>query len=324
MSTNSWRFGKLVLWCLSAGLGVALQPVLALELLVGSWNTHSIRRYDLSTNQYLGDLVPPGSGGLNIPDGMDFGPDGHLYVSSSQTDRVLRYDGQTGTFLGAFVTQQLNMPGNLKFGPDGLLYVANKGTGQVLRFHPQTGALVDVFASGGGLQQPVGLLWDEGYLYVSDFTGNAIRRFNATNGAFVDTFATLSTPLILNLDPQGHLLVSSHMDSMIWRYETATGTRIGPALIGGPVSCPVGHLFADGDLIVASWQNHRLLRYAADGTFIQTMVNNGPLRLPNDLLIRPIPEPAVGLFAIVAIICCRSRIRLGSKGRMRSSPPMTG
>jgi outer membrane protein assembly factor BamB len=275
-------------------------PCGARELLVGSWQTHSIGRFDLETNQYQGHFVVPGSGGLSTPDGMDFGADGHLYVSSSQTNRVLRYDGTSGAFLGAFASTQLNQPGNLQFGPDGLLYVANKGTGQVLRYHPQTGNLVDVFATGGGLRQPVGLLWDQGVLYVSDFTGNAIRRFDANTGAFIDTFANVSTPLILNLDPEGKLLVSSHQDSTIWKYDTTTGARLGSALSGGPVSCPVGHLYVDGNLIVASWQNHRLLRYGLDGTFVETIGAVNAVRLPNDLLLRPVPEPGSFVGLIIA------------------------
>jgi hypothetical protein len=72
---------------------------------------------------FLGTFVPGGSGGLANPDGMVFGPDPSgngrtdLYVASSVlsersgtlmsepgTSEVLRYDGTTGAFLGAFVT----------------------------------------------------------------------------------------------------------------------------------------------------------------------------------------------------------------------------
>ncbi len=282
----------------------------ARELLVGSWNTHSIRTYDTDTNQYLGDLVTPGAGGLNIPDGMDFGPDGDLFVSSSGSNAVLRFDGDDGTFLGEFATQRLNQPGNLHFGPDGLLYVANKALGEVVRFDPLTGDLVDVFARGGGLQQPVGLLWDAGMLYVSDFSGNAIRRYDALTGDFIDTFAQVTTPLILNLNSDGDLLVSSHQDDMIWKYDTASGTRLGPALVGGPLNCPVGHLFVDGDLIVASWQNHRLLRYGEAGDFQQVMAFAGGLQLPNDLLLRPVAEPSGGCWLMMIGIAIVARRRI--------------
>ena len=299
--------------------------VYARELLVGSWNTDSIRRYDIETNEYLGDFVPTGSGGLDVPDGMDFGTDGNLYVSSSSSNAILMFDGQDGSYLGEFSTD-VNMPGNLQFGPDGMLYVGNKGTGEVLRFDPATRTR-EVFASGGGLQQPVGLLWDAGYLYVSDFSGNAIRRFDAHTGDPVDTFATISTPLILNHDPDGNLLVSSHQTNTIWEFDFDTSERVGPYLNGGAVRCPVGYLFVDGDLIVASWQNHRLLRYDDQGEFEGLMSIGSGLLTPNDLLLRPVPEPQ-GLFLLFAVVFVALRHRAVSCGtsrqiigRGRPSPP---
>jgi hypothetical protein len=41
---------------------------------------------------------------------------------------VLKYDGTTGAFLGAFVGpgSDLSLPRGLTFGPDGNLYVANR------------------------------------------------------------------------------------------------------------------------------------------------------------------------------------------------------
>ena len=267
----------------------------AQRVLVGSWGVHTIREYDLATNEFVGILVPARSGGLLTPDGMDLGPDGNLYVSSSGSNAILKYDADDGTFLGEFATTGLNQPGNMQFGPDGLLYVANKGESEVVRFDPHTGEFIDVFATGGGLRQPVGLLWDSGLLYVSDFMGNAIRRYDAATGEPVDTFADIASPLIMNLDPNGDLLVSSHRDSMIWQYDIETGDRV-PALNDGPVNCPVGHLFADGELIVASWGNGRLLRYGETGDYMERI---GNLTRPNDLLLRPVPEPDGLLLAVL-------------------------
>ncbi|MEM8680344.1 MAG: NHL repeat-containing protein [Planctomycetota bacterium] len=270
----------------------------ARRLLVGQWAVHRISEYDLETNQLVRTLVPTGSGGLSTPDGMDFGPDGQLYVSSSDTNAILKFDAEDGTFLGEFATERLNMPGNMHFGPDGLLYVANKGLGEVVRFDPVTGDLIDVFATGGGLQTPVGLLWDDGMLYVSDFNGNSILRYDANTGAFIDVFANVNTPLILNQDPHGDLLVSSHQDSQIWRYDTDDGNLLGAALSGGPVNCPVGHLYSDGELIVASWGNSRLLRYDDEGNFNEII---GVVARSNDLLLRPVPEPQAGALAGLAM-----------------------
>lgn len=44
-----------------------------------------------------------GSGGLSDPYGLVFGPGANLYVSSTDTGEVLRYNGVTGAFIDAFV-----------------------------------------------------------------------------------------------------------------------------------------------------------------------------------------------------------------------------
>ena len=67
-------------------------------------------------------FVAAGSGGLDGPFGLVFGPDGALYVSSGTTSQVLRYNGTTGAFLDAFVAAGsggLNIPSFLTFGPRG-------------------------------------------------------------------------------------------------------------------------------------------------------------------------------------------------------------
>jgi glucose/arabinose dehydrogenase len=63
----------------------------------------SVRKYAPDGTR-LADFVPAGSGGLNFPRGITFGPDGNLYVASENTNQVLRYDGTTGAFLNAFAS----------------------------------------------------------------------------------------------------------------------------------------------------------------------------------------------------------------------------
>ena len=75
-----------------------------------------------------------------------------LLVVSSGTNQVLRYDGQTGAFIDAFVpagSGGLVFPEGLVFGPDGNLYVNSSGSSQVLRYNGQTGAFIDVFVPSG-------------------------------------------------------------------------------------------------------------------------------------------------------------------------------
>ncbi|HLU67823.1 MAG TPA: hypothetical protein VKZ63_16175, partial [Kofleriaceae bacterium] len=76
---------------------------------------HDCTRYRLT------QLVEPGSGGLTNPFYI-IEHDGLLYVSSHDTDEILTYDAQDGTFMGVAVEAGaggLSGPRGLEFGPGG-------------------------------------------------------------------------------------------------------------------------------------------------------------------------------------------------------------
>ncbi len=78
----------------------------AQELFVGSVLSNEILRYNGRTGAFIDAFVTAGSGGLEKPAGLVFGPDGNLYVGSVVTNEVLRYDGTTGAFIDAFVSAE--------------------------------------------------------------------------------------------------------------------------------------------------------------------------------------------------------------------------
>ena len=178
-----------------------------------------VARFDGTTGAYLGDFIPLGSGGLSVPTQLVFGPSVEdagrldLYVVSTGTDSVLRYDGTTGSFLGEFVasaTGGLEGPVNMTFGPDGDLYVADFYSTDlaVKRFagpsSPTPGEFIDTFvpAGSGGLRAPAGLIFgpDGNHdgrldLYLAEVAANgfikaSVKRFDGVTGAFIDTFVT--------------------------------------------------------------------------------------------------------------------------------------
>jgi hypothetical protein len=88
------------------------------NLYVSSAGTDQVLRYNGATGAFLDAFVAAGSGGLNTPIGLVFGPDGNLYVNSLFTHQVLRYNGVTGAFLNAFVAANsggLDLPAYLIF-----------------------------------------------------------------------------------------------------------------------------------------------------------------------------------------------------------------
>jgi len=179
------------------------------------------------------------SGGLDAPTAAVFAPDGALLVASFSQDRVLRYDGQTGAFLGELIapgTGNLNGPdAGMCFGPDGRLYVPSFNNNRVLRFEAD-GAFVDVFANAlDGLSRPRMLRFrGDGLLYVTSWGNNRIVRLGL-DGAVVDTLVTgVARPTGLLLDPDsGDLLVTSDQESDVKRFDGKTGASKGVLVAAG-------------------------------------------------------------------------------------------
>jgi hypothetical protein len=71
-----------------------------------------------SSGKFLGRFISAGSGGLGQPGCLTIGPEGNIYICSTDTDQVLKYDGGSGGFLNVFVETAaggLNQPVSLVF-----------------------------------------------------------------------------------------------------------------------------------------------------------------------------------------------------------------
>ena len=71
-----------------------------------------------SNGNFLGRFITAGSGGLGQPGCLTIGPEGDIYICSTDTDQVLKYDGVSGAFLDVFVETAaggLNQPVSLVF-----------------------------------------------------------------------------------------------------------------------------------------------------------------------------------------------------------------
>ncbi|MGI6416680.1 MAG: S8 family serine peptidase [Thermoguttaceae bacterium] len=249
------------------------------------------------------------SGGLDRSIGLDFDQDGNLFVSSFNSDQVMRYHadgtpygiaGQPGAVFVASQPSGLDNPEYLRVGPDGRLYVVSSTTNQVFRYDGETGAFIDIFvesSNNGGLVHPLGLTFDDGgNLYVGgadssnivcfDVDGNPTEFVAAGSGG-------LSRPESLVFGPDGDLYVSSSGNSKVLRYSGLNGSYLGefvPAGSGG-LSFPAGLAFGpDGNLYVASAGSGQVLRYNGQtGAFIDAYIPAGPngVARPTDLAIGP-------------------------------------
>ncbi len=316
-------------------------PARAADLLVGSFNTNSVLRFNGGKGNFIDDFVPSGSGGLNGPVAMTFGKDNNLYVISLFNSSVLRYDGTSGAFIDDFVTSGsggLFIPQDLTFGPDGNLYVSSTGSDRVLRYQGKTGEFIEEFVTekSGGIDAPFGVRFGpDGNLYVSSTFTNEIIRYDGQTGEFLEIFASgseLDGPGGITFGPDGNLYVANFTSNSnpnflkrtISRYSGETGELIDifinnsdGRLNGGPVQPVFG---PDGNLYVSVRDDNRVLRYdGKSGEFMDEFIESGSggLSTAGWLTFRPVEEPdsGKGLLALGAIVGMGTAVKLKRKAK---------
>ncbi len=201
-----------------------------------------------------------------------------MYVSGAGSNSILRFDCDTGDFIGVFVSPGsggLGDPQGIEFGPDGNLYVASNASNNVLRFNGRTGEFIDVFATTTGMNWPAEINFRDGLLYVSDFSfGSAgrVSRFDANTGAFVDHFVTGAAAADGQAwDSNGDLYVSNFGTNSIRKYHGLTGVSLGDFVSpgSGGLSGPLDNLFlADGSMLVSSFNTGTIKHYDANGNYL--------------------------------------------------------
>jgi len=263
------------------------------DLLVASFNTDSILRYDDQTGAFI-DAFASG-GDLVQPEYMTIGPNGNLYVNSGG-GAILQYDGVTGNPFGVFVG-----PGSiaygLDFGPDGNLCVAKRGgpagISFIWKFDGQTGEGLGFCGTMNHEFHAFDLTFrPDGFLYASTGTTlvsvlpTHIMRFDAQTGGFwVDIFifsADTFNRFIFGPDDNLYLSAGDQVD----RYDGVTGQLVDTFASGSGLSSANGMAFGpDGNLYVSSNGTGNILRFDGQtGVFIDVFAGGGGLDGPTALV----------------------------------------
>ena len=126
-----------------------------------------VLRFDPETREFVDVFIESNSvNNLHRPEGLVFGPDGNLYITSfradaEDTDKILVFEGKTGTFIKKIDLDEVGGPRAfaqaILFGPEGKLFVPITGngpdTGSVRRYDVESGSF-DVFVPPGILGSP--------------------------------------------------------------------------------------------------------------------------------------------------------------------------
>ena len=230
---------------------------------------------------------------MTLPPDVTFGPDGNVYVASSNTNEILRYDATTGKFVDVFVMNDpsdsmlLDGPRGLAFSSDNnYLYVSSSFTDEILRYDAATGDFLGNFITDdiGGLDSPAGVAFGpDGNVYVASSNTNEILRYDAATGDFLGNFITddigsIKAPTGVAFGPDGNVYVASSNTNEILRYDAATGDFVDKFITDdiGSIKAPTGVAFGpDGNVYVASSNTNEILRYdAATGDFLDKFITD--------------------------------------------------
>jgi streptogramin lyase len=218
---------------LDGALGIVVGP--DGDIYVASEESNQVLRFSGSDGSFVAAFVTDDprtpddeTSGLAGPGAVLFGADGALYVSSFDSDAILRYDGSTGAFVDLFVPSGaggLNGPdAGMVFGPDGALYVPGYYSDSIPRFDGRSGEPLGDFTPTDMLDAPRTVVFEGDRLYVANEGSDEVLRFDAATGDFVDVFVEagaggLDAPGGMVFDPDGVLHVASVNGNTVLRFD---------------------------------------------------------------------------------------------------------
>ena len=189
------------------------------DLFVAEMGNHLVRKIDMQTGKteivagtgfggYSGDGSVATVAHLRQPQGIQFGPDGDLYICDSGNHVIRRVEMKTkniSTFAGTgspgitpdgapIEGTPLNGPRSMEFDASGDLWLVTREGSQVLRFDMKAGCIRVIAGTGekgfvGGLGKqakfngPSGLAFDaDKNVWIADTENHAVRMIEAKTG----------------------------------------------------------------------------------------------------------------------------------------------
>jgi len=180
---------------------------------------------------------------------------GDLLVCSLLTDEVLRYDGDTGAYIGVFADTAFDGPQGITLGPDGNVYVASEYSANITKWSP-TGAYLGEFVppTGGWEDLEFG---PDGNLYAIAHFGLAagpISQFDGSTGAYLGQWgsgAAISHQHGMAFGPDGDLYFGHSIFGpvgSIGKIDQTSGAFVGD-IVGHPLLDGIFDLVFHGGIV---------------------------------------------------------------------------
>ena len=264
------------------------------RLYISEWDGNRIRRVDLDSGiittfagtgerDFGGDKGPAIMAQLNGPQGLEFDGADNLYIADVRNQRVRRVDGRTGIITtiagngekgfggdgGPATEASMSDPYYLTADTAGNVYVTDTNNDRIRRIDVRTGVITTVAGSG-------------------------VRGFSGDGG--LATRAEFYRPHVVELDPDGNLVIGDSFNQRIRRVDAKTGIvrtiagngELGSSGDGGPAQEASFTYFGDvvfdpsGNLIVAMWSVPRIRRINARTNIIKLLAGTGEKDLGGD------------------------------------------
>jgi hypothetical protein len=323
------------------------------QLLVSDRVTNTILQFGWDGSfqkQLVGPANSLSTSDLDGPAAMAFGNGNDLFVASQNTGEVLRFDRQTGQYLGSFASG-IYGPGGLMFDPaSNVLYVSEFGNmdGQKIdRFNAAPGASFGASLGSIGLDSDpktgrAGMaLGPDGALYVSSFFDGRILRVNDPAGSSPSAPTTFAQGPMgfmgtnsLVFDSAGNLDAVGLFSFDVYRFGgdgTGHGDLISAA--SGSLAYPCAAIIApNGNLLVSSMGNDKpndpfglpiepgyISEYnISTGAVVNQFFIHGidPFQ-PTAMLVMPTPEPSTLALTVVG---CLAGLAWATRRRLTARP----
>ncbi|UCE31528.1 MAG: NHL repeat-containing protein [Burkholderiales bacterium] len=218
---------------------------------------------------------------LRNPHDLKLSPDGrHLFVSDVGNNRVAILDPETLALVAEFGADHQSGTHDVDFDREGRAHVADTHNNRVLVYSLAGLKATRVGELAGGFRGPEGVLaHPNGRVYVAGAWSHNVVAFE--NGRIVAELKGLASPHDLELAPGGDIwLADAGNDRMLL---LSPELEIKRALKGAPYhfdGVRYQDVLADGTLIVADKNSHRVLVIGADGRLLHVVGSGQPGKGP--------------------------------------------